>query len=375
MTEEKQIEYPKYGPREKFVHPPNKDGIAQYNYANPLFSYIGDWKNGKKDGHGKFFIGKNSYYEGDFRDGEMTGNGKRVFPNGSVYEGEFIRGEFCGKGKYTDAASGEVYVGDWKDNKRTGEGVLTLPNGTEYSGHFERHKRNGFGKYTNSNGEKYEGEWVDNRIEGKGKMVYANGDVYEGDFVNGLKQGQGTMIWASSGLSVIGEWKDDKCLYNPTGLTISELPPFTPGTILQNITINITGGDGESGRVLSFMIEIGRIDPNAPQKKQPKPKKNETISTEPKYFVIDPNTGETTMNITTEKGIATIPPLTIPQDAEQSTYTLIVNDMSEKDPLPQAIADFNFVPPAAAVSEKTSAKGKAPAKKSVPAKSNARGRK
>ena len=81
------------------------------------------------------------------------------------------------------------------------------------------------------------------------------------------------------------------------------------------------------------------------------------------------------MNITTEKGIATIPPLTIPQDAEQSTYTLIVNDMSEKDPLPQAIADFNFVPPAAAVSEKTSAKGKAPAKKSVPAKSNARGRK
>ena len=361
---------PVFGPREKFVHPPKKDGVAQYNYANPLFTYIGDWKNGKKDGHGKFMIGKNSYYEGDFVNGEITGNGIRVFPNGSEYEGEFVLGEFCGQGKYTDKVTGEVYVGEWNSNKRNGKGVLTFADGTTYSGNFAKHKRNGFGEYKNSEGDYYEGEWVDNKIQGKGKMIYNNGDVYEGDFLDGKKNGNGTISWASSGLSFSGEWKDDQCLYNPTSFIISELPPFTPGQPLNGISVKIEGGDGESGRKIQIQIEIGRIDPNAVQKKSFKPKKNEVVNTEPKFFVFNQETQETKLEITTEKGVASLPQINIPLDAEQNTYTLIVDDLSEQNPLPQALADFQFVPPAVAKdgSEKASAKNK-PQQKRPPPKS------
>ena len=363
----------KYGPREKFVHPPKSDGVAQYNYANPLFTYVGEWKDGKKEGKGKFMIGKNSYYEGEFVHGEITGKGKRVFSNGSVYEGDFKLGEFCGKGKYIDKITNEVYEGDWEDNKRNGEGVLSLPDGTTYSGSFVNHKRNGFGKYTSSSGNQYEGQWVDNKIEGKGKMVYANGDMYEGEFVDGKKQGVGTIVWVDSGLSVTGEWKDDKCIYNPTGFVISELPPFTPGQPLHNINVCIEGGNGESGRVIKVQIEIGRIDPNAVTKKAAKPKKNEVVEKEPKYFVLNKETQETMLKVTTKNGVATIPQIEIPLETEQNTYTLIVDDMSEKNPLPQAIADFTFVAPAVAkeVSEKVSAKAKPPPKKQV-SKTNAR---
>lgn len=358
----------KYGPREKFVHPPKKDGVAQYNYANPLFTYIGEWKDGKKEGKGKFMVGKNSYYEGEFLHGEITGKGKRVFPNGSVYEGEFKLGEFCGNGKYIDKITNEVYEGGWKDNKRNGEGVLSLPDGTTYSGSFVNHKRNGFGKYTSSSGNTYEGQWIDNMIQGKGKMIYANGDVYEGEFVDGKKQGQGTIVWADSGLSVSSEWKDDKCVYNPTNFVISELPPFTPGQPLHNITVSIEGGKGECGRVIKVQIEIGRIDPNAVTKKASKPKKNEVVDKEPKYFVLNKETQETSLKITTQNGVALIPQIEVPLETEQNTYTLIIDDMSEKAPLPQAISDFTFVAAVVAkeTPEKPSVKAKAPAKRQAP---------
>ena len=360
---------PIYGPREKFVHPPKKDGLAQYNYANPLFTYIGDWKNGKKNGKGKLMIGKNSYYEGDFVNGEINGKGKRVFANGSEYEGDFVLGEFCGEGKYSDKTTGEVYVGHWDSNKRNGEGVLTFADGTTYEGSFVNHKRNGFGKYTSSSGDCYEGQWVDNKIEGKGKMAYSNGDVYEGDFVDGKKHGHGTITWKNSGLSFTGEWKDDDCLYNPTKFIISELPPFTPGQSLNDIFVRIEGGDGESGRKIQLQIEIGRIDPNAVQKKTAKPKKNEVINTEPKFFVFNTETQETKLTIVTEKGVALVPQINIPNDAEQNTYTLIIDDLSEQNPLPQAMKDFQFVPPTVAkeVTEKASAKTKQ-AQKRQPAK-------
>lgn len=349
---------PHHGPKCQFVFPPKKDGLAIYEYPNSFFKYIGEWKNGKKHGKGKLMIGQNSYYEGDFLEGEISGSGDRYFPNGSHYHGSFLNGEFNGKGEFTNA-NGEKYVGEFKDNRRNGEGVLTYADGTTYTGSFLNHKRDGHGDYTDIEGNHYNGEWKENRIEGKGLMEYSNGDIYEGSFLDGKKAGKGTIKWASTGLQYTGDWSNDTNAYNPTEIAVSDLPPITPGTSLSGIVISIVGGDGECGRKLRITIEIGRVDPNASLKKTTKTKKQEPIEHVPKFLVLNTETEETFLDLSVENGSAVVPPISIPPDAEQTTYTLLVIDLSEDNPLPQNMVDFQFVSsPQQLASDKTSAKGK-----------------
>ena len=349
---------PKFGPREKFVFPPNKDGISQYEYANLYFKYIGEWKNSKKNGKGYFKIGSNSFYEGDFLNGEITGQGIRIYQNGSKYEGEFLNGEFNGKGKFIDNIKNEIYIGEWKDNKRNGQGELIFSNNTKYNGSFLNHQRNGIGNYINEKGDFYEGEWVNNQITGKGKLIYSNGDIYEGEFLNGKKNGNGKMIWAYNKLTLITQWKDDKSNYLPSSLSLSDLPPFTPGSILSNIFIRINGGEGESGRILKVYIEIGSNEQSTGIKKSIKSKKNEIIEKEPKYLPLNLETNEIYLNLICENGIAFLPQINLNSDLEQNIYTLNVDDESEIDPLPSISLDFNFVPTSMiSTLEKNSGKG------------------
>ncbi|KAH0793689.1 MORN repeat protein [Histomonas meleagridis] len=333
---------PHHGRKCNFVFPPKEDGKAVYEYQNTYFKYIGDWKNGKKEGFGKFQIGKDSYYEGEFKNGEITGVGDRFFANGNHYHGEFKEGEFNGHGKFIDAKTGEEYEGEWKNNRRNGEGVLKMPNGTQYIGHFKNHARDGEGKCTFVDGTHYEGQWSHNKIEGFGKMLYPNGDTYEGNFVDGKKQGQGKQTWASNGLSFEGEWTNDQSQYQPTSFSLSELPPITPGTTLDNIIITIVGGTGESGRVIKVSIEIGRIDPNSHQKKTPRTKKNEPVEHIPVYMILDKETESTFLTLTIQNGSIKLPPIPVPTDAKQNTYSLTVTDLSSENPLPELITNFQW---------------------------------
>ena len=333
----------RHGPRCNFRHPPTKDGQAIYEYPNPYFTYIGDWKKGKKDGKGRFMIGPDSYYEGDFVRGEITGRGTRVMPDGSVYEGDFKEGEFHGQGKFTNATTGEEYEGDWRANRREGEGVLKFADKTMYTGNFLAHKRHGHGQYTDAEGNSYDGEWCEDRIEGEGTMAYANGDIYEGGWRAGMKHGQGTIKWAASGLSFSGLWCDDTSEYNPTALELSELPPFTPGTQLSGITVSVVGGTGEYGRKLRVQIEIGRVDPNAVMKKTTRGRKIDLIDKEPRYMVLNCETLDSFVDVIVENGVAMVPSITIPIEAEPNTYTLIASDTSAENPLPQVICDFQWV--------------------------------
>ncbi|OHS96369.1 hypothetical protein TRFO_10047 [Tritrichomonas foetus] len=350
---------PHHGPNCQFVFPPKDDGMAIYEYPNEFFKYVGEWKNGKKHGKGRFFIGQNSYYEGEFKDGEINGVGDRYYPNGSHYHGDFVNGEFNGHGIYTDTATNEVYTGEFLNNRRHGEGELKMGDGTIYKGFFFNHKRHGDGEYTDPDGNNYKGEWNEGRIEGKGVMHYSNGDVYTGEFLNGKKNGKGTIEWAAKGLSYTGDWINDTCTYEPTSLTISDLPPITPGTTLSNIVISVVGGDGECGRKLRMTIEIGRIDPNTAQKKPVKGKKNEVVEHVPKFLVLNTETNDTFLDMVVEQGSVMVPPIPIPLEAENSTYSLLVIDLSEENPLPQIMMEFQFIASAAAApTEKSSAKGR-----------------
>ena len=65
--------------------------------------YIGSYRNGKRDGYGKF-----------------------VMINGDVYEGEFRNDKYNGKGIYK-WQNGLEYNGKFKDNKKEGFGILSSP--------------------------------------------------------------------------------------------------------------------------------------------------------------------------------------------------------------------------------------------------------
>ncbi|OHT17682.1 hypothetical protein TRFO_00986 [Tritrichomonas foetus] len=334
---------PCHGPRCNFVFPPTKDGEAIYEYQNTYFTYTGEWKNGKKDGNGRFQIGPNSYYEGEFKDGEITGIGARYFENGNHYFGDFVKGEFNGRGSFIDEVNGEEYEGEWKDNRRHGEGKLTYSDGSQYVGHFLNHKRNGQGEYKDIEGNQYTGEWKNNMIEGEGQMTFSNDDVYIGEFKNGQRHGWGTMKWADTGISFTGEWVDDECEYQPSEIVIPNMPPIIPGATLNNTKIFIEGGKGETGRVLRASIEVGQSHAGGTSKSKTKLKKTENISLEPKLLVVNPLTNQTYIDLVVNNGMAILQDVIIPPDAEQTTYTLHVVDQSEIDPLPPVSATFTWM--------------------------------
>ncbi len=89
-------------------------------YPNRYFRYEGQWRNGRKHGHGKLIMRDGSFYEGDFINGEIEGKGTRFF-----------------------ACDGRKYVGEFQGGECHGEGSLAYGDGSTYEGHFENNKREG----------------------------------------------------------------------------------------------------------------------------------------------------------------------------------------------------------------------------------------
>ena len=74
-----------------------------------------------------------------------------IWENGSRYIGEWKDGKKHGQGKYTSAddnGEGDKYIGEFKDDKKHGQGKYIWPNGDEYEGDFKDDKPNGIGIYT-----------------------------------------------------------------------------------------------------------------------------------------------------------------------------------------------------------------------------------
>lgn len=142
--------------------------------------YQGFWKDGKANGYGVFIdVSGNMYkgewvndqqhgmgteswnfdrikYVGEFREGKKTGQGKFEF-DGGYYEGEFEDGKFHGQGRYYFADTGRQYEGEFRDNNMEGRGVMTWPDGSKYEGEFKNGKMDGEGTKVFTNGNKYIG--------------------------------------------------------------------------------------------------------------------------------------------------------------------------------------------------------------------------
>lgn len=195
-----------------------EDGQGTLTYKSDGSVYVGEFRNGKKDGYGTItynsvtrysgqwkddeFNGKGTHtwldeeYVGDWKKGKKDGYGTDVYKNGSKYEGQWKDGFLNGLGTLT-SLNGDKYVGEWSNGTYNGQGTYTFLNGNKYIGEWSNGKFNGQGTYIYINGYKYIGEFRDNYFEGNGTLFYPDGRRFEGRFINSNPvQGQGIMYLA-----------------------------------------------------------------------------------------------------------------------------------------------------------------------------------
>jgi hypothetical protein len=91
-----------------------------------------------KNGYGKY-VYNNGYYEGNFKNGYRNGFGKYYFDIGDLYAGNFSDNKFNGKGTYY-YTNGERYEGEWNNQRYHGKGELFHLDGLVDIGYWEMGK-------------------------------------------------------------------------------------------------------------------------------------------------------------------------------------------------------------------------------------------
>eukprot|EP00072_Mus_musculus_P074168 XP_017175931.1 PREDICTED: MORN repeat-containing protein 1 isoform X7 [Mus musculus] len=184
-------------PRRHSPRLPPRNGYGVYVYPNSFFRYEGEWKGGKKHGHGKLLFKDGSYYEGEFVDGEITGEGCQHWAwSGNTYSGQFVLGEPQGHGVMKYKAGGR-YEGELSQGLREGQGFLEDQDGQVYQGSFHDNKRHGRGQMIFKNGDKYEGDWVRDQRQGHGVLCCADGSTYKGQWHSDVFSGLGSLVHCS----------------------------------------------------------------------------------------------------------------------------------------------------------------------------------
>ena len=103
---------------------------------------LGEWKNNKAEGKGKFLHVDGDTFEGEWSNDKANGWGVYLHKNGAKYEGY------------------------WKDDLQHGKGVETWTDGSKYDGYYKDGKKHGKGKYSWTDGSSYNGDWHENKICG-----------------------------------------------------------------------------------------------------------------------------------------------------------------------------------------------------------------
>ena len=92
------------------------------------------------------------------------------YADGSVYDGQWKAGRRHGHGKMTWLKEGVSYTfdGEFRDDLKDGHGIYTWPDPDDptkhyrYTGNFLKGKRNGYGQCFYPNGSRYVGDYKDN---------------------------------------------------------------------------------------------------------------------------------------------------------------------------------------------------------------------
>ncbi len=96
---------------------------------------LGNWK----DGYGIYLYSNNAIYDGYWKDGKRNGLGRFYFQDGQGFEGQYVDDIKFGPGTYR-WASGSRYTGYWNDQNRHGWGESVAADGTKKSGFWKDDK-------------------------------------------------------------------------------------------------------------------------------------------------------------------------------------------------------------------------------------------
>eukprot|EP00929_Paragymnodinium_shiwhaense_P110276 TRINITY_DN7714_c0_g1_i1.p1 TRINITY_DN7714_c0_g1~~TRINITY_DN7714_c0_g1_i1.p1 ORF type:complete len:250 (+),score=60.97 TRINITY_DN7714_c0_g1_i1:88-837(+) len=129
-------------------------------------TYIGQVKNGKRDGQG-VWTSPSEQYSGQWCRDQRDGQGRQAWSDGRLYEGQFSDGKFHGHGRMEwHTPNGlMVYEGQYVQDVKHGRGIYRWPDGRCYDGDWVQGKRSGEATYSNLMGEVKRGIWKDDRID------------------------------------------------------------------------------------------------------------------------------------------------------------------------------------------------------------------
>ena len=180
------------------------------NFCIKFFSngsiYIGEVKNDKLDGHGKFMNVLGDIILGFFKDNCFHGyNLIERTQNNSRFEGQFEKNKFNGYGivMFSDGSS---YFGQYKNNEKWGLGTYSWENGCQYQGEWKNGRPNGLGIFIDSKDKYYEGEWKNGMMNGIGLFKWGDGRKYFGGFNNDKRNGFGIYFWNNPLKIYLGFW-------------------------------------------------------------------------------------------------------------------------------------------------------------------------
>jgi hypothetical protein len=132
--------------------------------------------------------------------------GEETLPDGRLYVGEFKNGKRNGQGIVT-SKEGYKFEGAFVQGLYEGKGELTVPPGWRYSGEFKQGRFNGQGVLTNPDGKVFNGNFKDDNYDGLGTLVFPDGSKYVGGFRNDKFHGEGTEFNADGTVRHAGVWE------------------------------------------------------------------------------------------------------------------------------------------------------------------------
>lgn len=181
-------------------------------------------------------------YEGEFKNGKFHGKGKKVQ----------IRDSDGGEGFHPGIGSWE-YEGEWRNDDMSGQGKLTYTrSGSVYQGSFKSGKPHGQGTFKGGDGQYKEGTWSHGQFrEGKIKMRWEDGRVYEGGMVDAEMEGHGTMEWPN-GDKLEGNF--EKGLFPEYALLVTGKGVKRNVVLEEGFLQNLTGRRADMGVLPSYVI-------------------------------------------------------------------------------------------------------------------------
>ena len=168
--------------------------------------YIGEIKNDKLWGHGKFMNINNDIIIGFFKDNYFHGyNLIEMKQNNSKFEGQFEKNKFNGYG-IEQFSDGSTYFGQYKNNEKWGIGTYSWGSGCQFQGEWKNGRPNGLGIFFDNKNRYYEGEWKNGMMNGIGLFKWEDGRKYFGMFNNDKRNGFGIYFWNNPLQIYIGFW-------------------------------------------------------------------------------------------------------------------------------------------------------------------------